>query len=104
MPVPCTITDKTFTVYDKATLYVPTGTREAYAVTATWNKFTKIEEFTPTGMEEVRWMMEEGRSKMDDGRGKMDDGRCEVYDLCGRQVQGTMKPGVNIVNGRKILK
>ena len=97
MPVPCTITDKTFTVYDKATLYVPTGTREAYAVTATWNKFTKIEEFTPTGMEEVRWMMEEGRSKMDDGSRV-------TYDLCGRQVQGTMKPGVNIVNGRKILK
>ena len=68
MPVPCTITDKTFTVYDKATLYVPTGTREAYAVTATWNKFTKIEEFTPTGMEGVRWMMEEVKWMMADVR------------------------------------
>ena len=84
---PCDITTNTFTVYDKATLYVPVGCRAAYAATAPWNKFSAIEEFTTTMMKNVR--------------NRTDDSRGEVYDLQGRKVLQPSK-GIRIVNGRKV--
>ena len=40
--------------YDKVTLYVPTGTKEAYALAPYWGKFKTIEEFTPTAIRHVK--------------------------------------------------
>ena len=40
--------------YDKVTLYVPTGTKEAYAIAPYWGKFKTIEEFTPTDLRHVK--------------------------------------------------
>ena len=40
--------------YDKVTLYVPTGTKGAYALAPYWGKFKTIEEFTPTALHHVK--------------------------------------------------
>ena len=42
MTQPCSITEKTFTVYDKATLYVPAGAKALYEATEAWNSFKSI--------------------------------------------------------------
>ena len=44
--------------YDKVTLYVPTGTKEAYAIAPCWGKFKTIEEFTPTDLRHVNFKTE----------------------------------------------
>lgn len=83
---PFPITNKTFAVYDKATLYVPVGTKVAYQNTECWNMFQSIEEYSPTLVGTVS-------NKNED--------KCEVYDLLGRKLNGSKKAGLYIVNGRK---
>jgi hypothetical protein len=39
-----------FNFYDAVTLYVPTGSKEAYANANEWKKFTHIEEYDVTGI------------------------------------------------------
>lgn len=94
MQVPCTITDKTFAVYDKATLYVPTGTKSLYQETAAWNKFQTIVEFDPsTGIASLSL-----------------PSIFDVYDLQGRIVLRNttsvfpLSPGVYVINGQKFVK
>ena len=43
---PFAITNNTFSVYDKATLYVPSGTKALYEATETWNKFKSMVEMS----------------------------------------------------------
>lgn len=95
MPVPCTIAESVFSVYDKATLYVPTGCRETYAATTPWNKFAKIEEFAPT---EIRAAINENKGKVTNG----------VYDLQGcmmplQHLSSNRHKGLYVVDGRKVI-
>lgn len=88
--------EKAFENYDEGTgtwffttaiLYIPCGTKEKYKVTAGWNQFLNIQEEDEDGIAEIKLKKE----------------RCEFYDLSGRRVSG-MKKGINIKDGRKILK
>lgn len=60
---PCSITAKTFAVYDKATLYVPVGCKEDYLAADTWNSFTQVEEFEATRPNMVRLSIDESCSQ-----------------------------------------
>lgn len=95
MAVPFAITEKVFNVYDKATLYVPVGSKSAYQSTDTWNKFNKIEEFTPaTAITSLPVSSAASYS---------------IYDMSGRRLYcGTAVPsglpkGVYIVNNKKMM-
>ena len=52
---PATISDKDFTAsqYINITLYVPKGTLKTYLSADGWSKFYDIQEWTPTGIEDV---------------------------------------------------
>ena len=89
--VPFTITDKTFAVYDMATLYVPEGSEILYQQTAAWSKFSKIETFDPaTGI------ASHPIAPVDN----------DVYSLQGVRLSRLtpLQRGVYIVNGEKIVK
>lgn len=47
-PVAYDIPEKAFNAYDKATLYVPVGSKSSYQSTEAWSKFQTIEEFVPS--------------------------------------------------------
>ena len=90
--VPFTITDKTFAVYDKATLHVPEGTMAAYQSTPAWNKFQKMDTFkAATGI--VLPAAE---------------GTTTIYNLQGVKMRpaktGTPQRGVYITRGRKFVQ
>ncbi len=91
---PFTIVQKTFAVYEQATLYVPTGSKSLYQETEAWNMFQKIEEFNPTtGIVSMTL-----------------PASFDVYNVQGcRKLQhatstASLSPGMYIINGRKFLK
>ena len=92
MTVPCSITEKTFSVYDKATFYIPYGTKAAYEATSYWNKFQKIVEME---LSDIKTIKAEEPSN--------------VYDLSGRPVPD-YAPSVKsaspivIAKGHKFIK
>ncbi len=50
-PTTCSCDNSTFEdITGNATLYVPTGTKSLYEATSPWKKFSKIEEYDPTGI------------------------------------------------------
>ena len=75
--------------YNICTLYVQTGTKEAYEATADWKEFANIVEMDLTGVEEVKDKADENGVEI-------------VYDLSGRRVE-TPSKGIYIVNGKKTL-
>ncbi len=75
--------------YNICTLYVQTGTKEAYEATADWKEFANIVEMDLTGVEEVKDKADENGVEI-------------VYDLSGRRVD-TPSKGIYIVNGKKTL-
>lgn len=78
--------------YLYATLYVPTGSLEAYQEAEPWKNFWTITEFDPaTGIENVT---------VDSGAGE--NGEMRIYDLQGRGLSAPQR-GINIINGRKVL-
>ena len=78
--------------YLNATLYVPTGSLEAYQETEPWKNFWTITEFDPvTGIENVT---------VDSGAGE--NGEMRIYDLQGRGLSAPQR-GINIINRRKVL-
>ena len=70
-----------------ATLQVPKGSKKAYMNADYWNKFKKIVEIDPTGIENVILDKEINSP---------------VYDLNGRKLKNPQK-GINIINGKKII-
>ena len=76
---------------NSATLYVPVGSKDAYAAANGWKKFTNIVEMEFTGIDEVVDEVKGENSKVKD-----------VYDLSGRKVTNPTK-GIYIVNGKKVL-
>ena len=73
--------------YSICTLYVQTGTKEAYAATDGWNNFANIVEMDLTGIDEVN---DEEKEEV------------EIYDLSGRKIHIPSK-GIYIINGKKKL-
>ena len=76
---------------NSATLYVPVGSKDAYAAAVGWKNFTNIVEMEFTGIDEVVDEVKGENSKVKD-----------VYDLSGRKVTNPTK-GIYIVNGKKVL-
>ena len=71
--------------YDKVTLYVPTGTKEAYAIAPCWGKFKTIEEFTPTDLRHVNFKTECAGE--------------QVYGVDGSR-RATLRRGLNILRSK----
>ena len=71
--------------YDKVTLYVPTGTKEAYAIAPYWGKFKTIEEFTPTDLRHVNFKTECAGE--------------QVYGVDGSR-RATLRHGLNILRSK----
>lgn len=71
--------------YDKVTLYVPTGTKEAYAIAPYWGKFKTIEEFTPTDLRHVNFKTECAGE--------------QVYGVDGSR-RATLRRGLNILRSK----
>ena len=78
-------------IYTTATLYVPVGSKDAYAAANGWSEFYNIVEMEFTGIDEVVDEVKGENSKVKD-----------VYDLSGRKVTNPTK-GIYIVNGKKVL-
>lgn len=74
-----------------AILYVPVGSKDAYAATNGWSEFYNIVEMEFTGIDEVVDEVKGENSKVKD-----------VYDLSGRKITDPTK-GIYIVNGKKVL-
>ena len=74
-----------------ATLYVPNGTSSKYRSTAGWSIFQKIQELSPTGIENVN-----------------NDMSADVFDLRGNKVRSKatslegLPKGIYIINKRKV--
>lgn len=71
--------------YDKVTLYVPTGTKEAYAIAPYWGKFKTIEEFSPTDLRHVNFKTECAGE--------------QVYGVDGSR-RATLRRGLNILRSK----
>jgi len=76
---------------DRATLYVPTGTRNVYAVANGWKDFDRIEEVEEFPEAGVKPCIPDDMP---------DDGR--LFDLDGRKVKIPAPGQIYIRNGRKI--
>ncbi len=71
-----------------ATLYVPTGTRAAYQAANGWKDFSNIVEFVLTDIDEVNENENENEV---------------IYNLAGQRLT-KLQRGVNIVDGRKVVR
>lgn len=70
-----------------ATLYVPTGTKDAYQNAEYWKNFTNIVEIDPSGVQTIT----------------LDKGiNAPVYDLNGRKLKEPSK-GINIIGRKKVV-
>ena len=74
--------------FKKATLYVPTGKKEAYEATEGWSDFRNIVEGTPTGVTNITLDKETTNAP--------------IYDLNGRRLTEPQK-GINIIGGKKVV-
>ena len=95
-PTPPSASDFDEATYAAATLYVPTGSKEAYAAADVWSKFLTIaEEEDTTALE--------GLAATVPGTGAG-----AIYTLGGQRVEGTdadaLPAGTYIVGGRKVMK
>ena len=73
--------------FNKATLYVPVGTKEKYQATRGWNQFANIVEGTPTGIKAIENSNKKSTS---------------FFDLNGVR-QPEPRKGINIIKGKKIV-
>ena len=82
----------TFNVYSKATLYVPVGTKEIYQQKNGWKRFAVIKEDPScgevTGIHNIF---------------NQDEKTNIIYDMRGMRLNKPQK-GINIINGKKVLK
>jgi len=82
MKEPCSfLASSTFSVYDRATLYVPIGCKEKYESQKYWNKFQNIVEVDYSGVTTAK---ERGASET----------VIETYDLQGRKTK--LQRGISI--------
>ena len=78
-------------IYAICDLYVPEGSRDAYAAANIWKEFVNIHEFDPTGIESVT-----ANDKIAAGKSQ------HIYDLNGRRLTAP-KAGINIIGGKKVV-
>jgi len=76
------------TIYSSTSLYVPTGSLAAYQSADVWKEFLNINEFDPSGINNVT-INERNEEKV-------------IYDLNGRRLN-TPRHGINIINGKKMM-
>lgn len=88
--IPPSVGDFYFTdaQYQTMNVYVPKGSLSAYQNAANWNKFFNLQEFDPTGIDAVN--------------AEHNKDNTTYYDLQGRMHRNP-QPGLNIVNGKKVL-
>ena len=79
-------------IFNEATLYVPVGTRNAYACTGSWQQFKHIVE-DPSLPATIHQPSVNTVNTRSSGR----------YDLQGRRLNGRPSKGVYIENGRKVV-
>ena len=82
--------------YATATLYVPTGSKEAYATADVWSKFQTVEEEEePTALDAL-------------AADALSAGAGVIYTLSGLRVEATdadaLPAGTYIVGGKKVMK
>lgn len=84
-------TDEGFgaTVYNNATLYVPTGSKEAYMSAPCWNMFQRIEEYEVAS---VRHPLITN-----------DNSKVPVYNLAGQRLRRVIANGIYIKGNRKVF-
>ena len=93
LPTPLTISSSVFSNREKATLYVPKGSKGAYQDATNWKQFKEIVEIDVTGIKAV----ENEQIAGSDETGNW-------YTLDGRRLSGKpTKRGIYIVNGRKVI-
>ena len=87
-PIPATIMDNSFSSQSTATLYVPTGSKEAYQAANFWKDFMNILE-----IEDYDGILPISLEKANN---------TSIYDLNGKRL---MKPskGINIIGGKKVV-
>ena len=82
-------TDDGWVEFTTATLYVPFGTKAKYEETPVWNLFQNIVEMDPTSIEET-----------------LQETFCAstpiIYSISGQKL-ATLKKGINIINGKKVV-
>ena len=74
--------------YLRATLYVPTGTKDRYETTNGWKNFKYIEEYDPTG---ILHLTADKKKYLN-----------SIFDLNGQHLT-TPQKGINIINGQKVI-
>ena len=89
-------------VYDRATLYIPYGTKSLYDKREPWNRFFYIKEMDFTGIEEVYDEVKDESGT----NGRRPEGLKAnvkaIYDLQGRVVENPAS-GIYIIDGKKVL-
>ena len=78
-------------VYDRATLYIPNGTKSLYEKREPWNRFFYVKEMDFTGIEDV----------YDEVKGESGNVKA-IYDMQGRVVENPAS-GIYIIDGKKVL-
>ncbi len=73
---------------NECTLYVPLGSKDIYATTDGWNEFINIVEIDTTSIDDII------DSPTEDNI---------IYDLRGNRIIELTKPGIYIVNGKKVI-
>ncbi len=81
--------------YQRATLYVPKGTKELYQESFEWQEFDKIEEMESGDTNAIN-AIENDASTSKQGNGS-------VFDLTGRRLSTAPQRGIYIQDGRKVM-
>ena len=96
-------TEYSTTIYDRATLYVPKGSKAKYEATNGWKQFKKIKEIEVMGISDVSdtSRLNDKGQMTNDNRGNGDCKSPITYNLNGQRLTQKPEKGVYIENGRK---
>lgn len=105
MVPPSTAAPELYVIGEDCTLYVPEGTREAYAAHPFWSRFARIVDNLPSSLPVISGTDGLGDIRVENGR-IIADGRVEVYNMQGALLASgiaaelpVLSPGLYIVRG-----